>query len=152
MHQFSHKTILATKRKETLLRSVLVTDKENRIVGLISLSDILRGIQPPCLRLIDDRLGIEDPALMDSSEVFCDFTTMVRGLALKKVRDIMPKKQPTIDANADLTEAVNRLLSLRVQSLPVVNGPTIVGIVRDRDIFMEITQLLRNSPDKEDIS
>jgi DNA-binding response OmpR family regulator len=148
MRQFFHSTIAATKRRETLLRSILVINRDNDVIGLISLGDILRALQPPCMRLTDDRPEADEPALLSSSEYFCDFSAMVRGLAVKKVRDIMPKDQPKIEGDADLTEAVNRMLSLRVQSLLVMNGPKPVGVVRDKDIFLEATHLIQELPHK----
>jgi CBS-domain-containing membrane protein len=122
---------------------MLVTDKRNRTVGLIGLADLMRGLQPPCMRLTDDRSMETDSIYLEPSDYLGNFATMVRAMAAKKIRELMPDKAPTIEADADLLEATNRLLSLRIQSLLVMEGDTAVGVIRDNDIFAEMTHVMR---------
>ncbi len=149
IHDLFDRTIAATKHRETLLRSMLVIDKCDRIIGVISMSDLLRGLQPSCLRLRDDRSST-DSIYLDTSDHLASFPIMVRMMASKKVRDLMPEKLPTIDVNADLIEATNRLLSLRVQSLLVMNGERPVGVIRDKDLFLEMTHIIKRNKVKND--
>jgi CBS domain-containing protein len=146
MCQFFAEAITATKRKEALLRSILVTGNGNKIIGVISLTDLLRGLQPPCMRLSDDRPTMADSAYLDPPNYLGNFATMVREMASKRVSELMPDKPPTIDANADLLQAANRLLSLRVQSLLVMDGDEAVGVVRDKDLFLEMASIVREHP------
>jgi len=143
MHRFFDRAITATKHKETLLRSILVMDKHKRIIGVIGITDILRGLQPPCMRLSDDRSDTGDSLFLYSSDYLGNFSMMVREMAKTKIRDLMPRKPPTIDANADLMEATNKLLSLRVSSLLVMNDNKPVGVIRDSDLFLEMTHIIR---------
>ncbi|NQU07161.1 MAG: response regulator [Candidatus Abyssubacteria bacterium] len=143
MYRFFDRAIGATKHKETLLRSILVTDRRKRVIGVIGIIDILRGLQPPCMRLSDDRPDTGDSLFLDSSDYVGNFSMMVRETAKTRIRDLMPCEPPTIDANADLMEATNRLLSLRVSSLLVMDGKKAVGVIRDSDIFLEMTYIIR---------
>ncbi len=146
MHRFFAHTIAATKRKEALLRSLLVTDERSRVIGVIGLTDLLRGLQPSCMRLPDDRPAAADTTYLDPSSCLGNFATMVRGLATKKVGELMSERPATIDANAGLIEATNRLLSLRVHSLLVMDDGEAVGVVRDKDLFLEMANIVRERP------
>ncbi|RJP18006.1 MAG: response regulator [Candidatus Abyssobacteria bacterium SURF_5] len=146
MRRFFASTINATKRRETLLRSLLVTDRRNKIVGVIGLFDLLRGLQPPCLRLSDDRSSTADSIYLEPSVCLGSFVMMVREMASRKVRDLMPERTPTIAADADLIEAANRLLSLRVQSLLVMDKGEPVGVLRDSDLFFAMADTMRKRP------
>ncbi len=146
MRKFFAATITATKQKESLFRSLLVTDEHNKIIGLISLTHLLQGLQPHCLRLSDDRPARVDSVSLDLSSYWRGFSSLVRDMASKKVRDLMPEKPPTIGAEADLIEATNKLLSLRVQSLLVLDNDKVVGLLRDSDLFSEMANIIRQRP------
>lgn len=143
MRRFFGRTITATKHKETLLRSILVTDRDNTVVGVISIIDFLRELQPPCMRLSDDRSITGGSIFLNPPDYLGSFGSMICDMASKKVREVMPRKPPTIDASADLIEAANKLLSLRVQSLLVTEGKKAVGVLRDKDLFLEMANLIR---------
>lgn len=152
MHRFFANTIAATKRKEALLRSLLVTDERSRVIGVIGLTDLLRGMQPSCMRLPDDRPAEADSMYLDPSSCLGSFATMVRGMASKKVGELMPERAPIIDADAGLIEAANRLLSLRVPSLLVMEGGEAVGVVRDNDLFLEMAGIVREHGEEKEVS
>jgi CBS domain-containing protein len=56
----------------------------------------------------------------------------------EKVRDAMTPSPTTIDANAPVVEAARAMASQNVGSLPVVDGGTLVGMVTDRDLVLNV--------------
>lgn len=52
-----------------------------------------------------------------------------------KVRDIMVKEVATLDVNDELSLANDIMRLGRIRHLPVVDGPRLVGIISERDLF-----------------
>jgi CBS domain-containing protein len=52
-----------------------------------------------------------------------------------KVRDIMVKEVATLDINDELSLANDIMRLGRIRHLPVVDGPRLVGIISERDLF-----------------
>lgn len=52
-----------------------------------------------------------------------------------KVRDIMTKEVATLDINDELSLANDIMRLGRIRHLPVVDGPRLVGIISERDLF-----------------
>lgn len=52
-----------------------------------------------------------------------------------KVKDIMVKEVATLDVNDELSLANDIMRLGRIRHLPVVDGPHLVGIVSERDLF-----------------
>jgi len=127
---------------ETIHRSILVNDTKGRVVGLISFTDLLMGMQPPYMSLKKERPELAYTFNIESPAHSGMFTILVRDLAQKKVKDMMSEAPPTIDAEATLMEAVNKLLTLNVRRLLVMKGGDAVGVIREQDIFFEMAHIL----------
>ncbi len=52
-----------------------------------------------------------------------------------KVNDIMVKEVATLDVNDELSLANDIMRLGRIRHLPVVDGPRLVGIISERDLF-----------------
>jgi CBS domain-containing protein len=52
-----------------------------------------------------------------------------------KVKDIMIKEVATLDVNDELSLANDIMRLGRIRHLPVVDGPKLVGIISERDLF-----------------
>ncbi len=52
-----------------------------------------------------------------------------------KVKDVMVKEVATLDVNDELSLANDIMRLGRIRHLPVVDGPRLVGIVSERDLF-----------------
>ncbi len=136
-----NKTVITTTVDEGVHRCVLVRDRNNKVVGVISFTDFLQGLESTYMRLLEDRPTVaESPGARNYSGIFA---RMVRDLGKKSVRDLMSEKPPTIDANATLLEATNRLLSLNVRRLLVTEGDKVVGVIREKDIMFEMAHIIR---------
>jgi CBS domain-containing protein len=52
-----------------------------------------------------------------------------------KVKDVMVKEVATLDVNDELSLANDIMRLGRIRHLPVVDGPMLVGIISERDLF-----------------
>ena len=95
-------------------RTVLVTDENDKLLGILDFMCFLENYFP--------KIG---------------------GLPEKlKVKDIMLKVKGTIDADASLEEGLRTIVQNKISVLPVYDGDKAVGLIRDTDIFLAITDNL----------
>lgn len=118
---------------------VSVVDGSGSLVGMLSMTDILRAVYPAYMTMMN--LG--------------DFTWdgMLESLACqagdKKVGDIMTRKVITVQEDDPLMECVDHLLKGHVRRMPVLDkGGKVVGMIYLRDIFFAITQSMLDEPCK----
>lgn len=100
------------------IRRLLVT-RDNELVGVVTLSDILRTI--PAILAEADR---ETRLLMSSHTV----------------RDVATRDPVTVDAEETIQTAAERMLEYQVSGLPIVEGRTPVGIITESDIFRLVVE------------
>ena len=95
-------------------RAVLVTDKNGKLRGVLDFMCFLENYYP-----------------------------QIGGLPEKlKVKDIMLKVQGVIDADASLEEGLQTIVQNKISVLPVYDGDKAVGLIRDTDIFLAMTENL----------
>lgn len=72
-----------------------------------------------------------------------NYYPQIGGLSEKlKVRDIMLKVRGTIDASARLEDGLRTIVQKKLSVLPVYDGDKAVGLIRDTDFFLAITDNL----------
>jgi CBS domain-containing protein len=95
-------------------RAVLVTDEDEKLLGILDFKSFLKNYFP-----------------------------QIGGLGQKiMVKDIMLKVKGAIDVSATVEEALTAIVQKKISILPVYDGDKAVGIVRDTDIFLAITDSL----------
>lgn len=129
--------------KETGQRDVLVLDGRDRVVGILRFKDLLAGLQPAYMRLLQNRPSMADSIRIEPPSHTGMFTIMARDMVKKRVSDLMAGSPPTIRAKANLMEAANRMIELEVHSLLVVEGEKVVGVLRDQDLFFELAAIVK---------
>ncbi len=136
--------LLATDRlMDTGHRSVLVTDIDGSVVGLLSPLDLIDAVRP-------DYLSASKPSMADSlqySAMFWQglFTSRVKEIMDKPVRGLMSETLPVIDANANLMDAANTMVTLPARRMLVQANGSDVGIVREQELFYEIAKIISSS-------
>jgi len=107
-------------------QSLLVLSGRNRLVGILTLRGLLKA----------DHLLKGDPeGLM--------FVKPFGGGMEITVKDIMrPLRLVTIGHNSSILEAIEIVCRKKVNSLPVMDGKRLVGIVRTIDLFWSVGELL----------
>lgn len=133
--------VSTSRLMETGHRSFLVFDENGEVKGMVAIVDLLSAIMP-------GYLSAPKPSMADSiqySPMFWSgmFTLEVKQLAAKNVKDIMSSVPLTIDADANLMEAAYMMVYQQEPRLVVMRNKTVVGIIREQDLFFEIEKILR---------
>jgi CBS domain-containing protein len=93
-------------------RCVLVTDENDNLLGILDFRCFLKNYFP-----------------------------QIGGLSeTMYVKDIMLKVQGTIDADASMEDGFTEIVQKKLSVLPVYEGDKAVGLIRDTDIFLAITE------------
>ncbi|MCX7793429.1 MAG: CBS domain-containing protein [Thermodesulfovibrionales bacterium] len=115
------------------VKGLPVLDEKGRLIGMLSMRDILKAVFPFYLTMMD--LG--------------DFTwdgmieSIAKRLSDRLVRDIMSKIVITVDEEAPLMECVDHMIKHNIKRLPVVDrSGKVVGMLYERDVFFAITKAM----------
>lgn len=96
-------------------RAVLVTDQRGTLRGILDFRCFLENYYP-----------------------------QIGGLSeTLKVDDVMLKVKGVIDADATLAEGLKTIVQKRLSILPVYDGEQAVGLIRDTDFFLALTDNLQ---------
>jgi len=118
------------------VKALPVLDSKGKLIGILSIGDILKAVYPKYMYLMD--LG--------------SFTWdgMVEALAQKmadrKVRDLMTRIVITVKEDSPLMECIDHMLKNNVKRVPVLNKDNrVIGMLYERDVFYYITEFMSNS-------
>ncbi len=136
-----NKFISSGRIMETGHRSLLVYDRSDSVVGILSIMDLIQALRPAYL-------SAAKPSTADSmqySTMFWKglFTSQAKALANKKVGDIMSETPRYVDQNMNLMEAANIMFVSKIRRLIVTDQQQkIIGVVREQEIFFEIANII----------
>ena len=140
---FIDKTFSRFPLQESLHRAILVVDDNERVIGVIGFKDILNSLQQPSPCLLESESMLSHSIFLESSSCMGGFATTVRENGSRFVRELLPVKPPAIDENADLMEATEKILALKTPHLLVLRGTIPVGVLREKDLFLEMAKILK---------
>jgi CBS domain-containing protein len=130
-------------------RNILVVDSAGNLVGLMDFKCILRVLIPEIagglsakLEALGVSIAFAQADTTDLDEMRMGFRARVIKNAETKVRDVMLKVRGTIDAGADLIEAIKLMYANKITVLPVYEGKTLVGVLRESDLFLTVAEIL----------
>ncbi len=130
-------------------RAILVFDDRNAIVGKVSQLDLLKALEPKFDKVLDtdalSRTGISLDYLESLSRKGLSgkpLDDLCRKAIDLSVKDFMyaPRAGEFIEEDADLDEAVRRLVSGKHHSLLVTRDKEIVGVLRLTDVFKLVSE------------
>ncbi len=132
-------------------RAVMVLDGDKKAVGVLSVREILLGLDLKAKSIDPKNLGntwftaetFKDyPVFYDHSE----FTGQFKARAAKKVKEVMMPIEVTISEEATLAEAVHVMVNENIGRLAVrASGGEIVGMLRIMEIFNELKKVILTS-------
>lgn len=110
--------------------SLLVVDGRGHLIGILTDTDF--GVTPApgksakaaTPQVLGHRLEDEIPAAQ-----------IYRAAASRRVRDVMSTPVVTVEENASIETVLARMFQNRIRHLPVMRGPTPVGVVSSRDLL-----------------
>jgi len=113
----------ATERMQReRVRRYPVIDKRGKLVGIVSLDDLLRS----------------SPSAVTSLNIW----EISYLLSQVKVKDVMSKQVITVIEDTPLEEAAKIMLDRKIGGLPVMRGVKLVGIITESDIFRIFSEML----------
>jgi DNA-binding response OmpR family regulator len=128
-------------------RAVLVTDKQNRVVGKLSQHDIIQALEPRYKETKAhkkgalDHLGFGSKFIEAVSLQYSQWDKPLQNLYKKafeqKVKSFMykPTQGEYIHVSASMDETIHQLIIGKHHSLLVTDDTAIVGVVRLTDVF-----------------
>jgi CBS domain-containing protein len=130
-------------------RAILITDKDNRIVGKLSQLDVIRALEPKYMKIDNpkslSRFGFSQDYLKYTLKEHHLWENTLEDICKKATKLIVkhfmysPTEGDFVEENASLSEAIHQLVMGHHQSLLVTKGKDIVGILRLTDVFREIS-------------
>jgi CBS domain-containing protein len=120
------------------LRVVLVFNEKYQIVGLLTLRDLLKGLEPGFLKESD--VVKVDPEL---AVVMGDlFGPGMKKQAERPVSEVMSPVKVSVKADDSLAKALFLMIHENVGMMPVMDENKVVGMVRLTDLFQEVSQAI----------
>ena len=119
-------------------RAVLVFDEKYQLLGMLTLRDIIKGLEPKFLQ--ETRLVKTDPSL---TALMGDLMgPHMREASQRPVSEVMSPIQVTVDGAAPLVKALYLMIKENVGLMPVIQDSRVAGMIRLSDLFAEIAKVV----------
>jgi len=117
------------------LNGVAVVDIEDRLLGIVTLSDLRRRLMPSQAELAEHEDYLHRPELME--ERFAE-------VALLPVSNLMVKKVLTVSPEENVLQAAALMNARHIKQMPVVEDGRVIGLISPRDIAWGLLALRRS--------
>lgn len=131
------------------VRTILVVDEDQKLVGLLSFRKILKSLVPEALGTLRERLrslGIStafaEAGFEDLAGARAEFNARVMEEAQMQVKEIMTVVSRGVETDTPLVEAIRIKFKQDLQVLPVYQGDRLVGVLRDVELFLALAEAL----------
>ena len=126
---------------ETGHRSIMITDRQGEVIGMLAILDLLSAIMPAYLQA-------PKPSMADSirySPMFWTgmFTSEAIDLGRRTLDEIMSPAPPTVRSKASLMEATYVMAMNQERRLVVTKSGQAVGVLREQELFFEMAAILK---------
>jgi len=119
-------------------RAVLVFDEKYQLMGILTLRDIIRGLEPRFLH--ETNLVKADPSL---TVLMGDlFGPGLKEASQKPVSEVMSPIKVTVQGSDPIAKAIFLMIKEDVGMMPVIQDKKVMGMVRLSDLFKEISDLV----------
>jgi CBS-domain-containing membrane protein len=119
-------------------RAVLVFDEQYRLMGILTLRDIIIGLEPKFLQ--ETGLIKMDPNLTILTGDL--FGPGLKEASQKPVGEVMSAIQVTVNAADPITKPLYVMVQENLGLVPVMQGGKVAGMLRLSDIFGEISRMV----------
>ncbi len=137
-------------------RAVLVLDGERKVVGKLSMHDVIVALEPAYHQMGDvgalAQSGLSMEFLQSIRESFSMWQyplEHIREKARRPIRDVMytPRESEHVEMGTSLDQAIHQLVVGSHQSLLVTDRGTVVGVLRLTDVFHEVMLAIKACSD-----
>ena len=119
-------------------RAVLVFDEKYQLMGMLTLRDIIKGLEPKFAK--DAGLIKADPGL---AVLMGDmFGPGMKEASQKAVSEVMSPIRVTVNGEDPITKALFLMIKENVGMMPVLLDKKVVGMVRMNELFKEISEVV----------
>ena len=119
-------------------RAVLVFDEKYQLMGILTLRDIIKGLEPRFLK--ETSLVKMDPSL---TVLMGDLLgPNLKEASQRPVSEVMSPIQATIDGEAPIVKALYVMIKENVGMMPVIQDNKVAGMIRMSDLFGEIAKVV----------
>ena len=119
-------------------RAVLVFDEKYQLMGILTLRDIIKGLEPRFLH--ETALIKVDPSL---AVLMGDlFGPGLKEASQKPVSEVMSPIKVTIPGSDPIAKALFLMIKENVGVMPVMESGKVAGMVRLSDLFKEISDMV----------
>jgi CBS domain-containing protein len=133
-------------------RAILVLDEKGMVIGKLSQWAILRSLEPTFLKYEDEealvRSGLSNDFIESMKSTLALFRSnleqICKAAGTLRARDAMVPIGESISEDALLIDAIHLIVMKHVLSLPVTRQGRVVGILRQSDIFEEVSSIIRS--------
>jgi CBS domain-containing protein len=115
---------------------MMVTDDQQRLLGLLSMYDILLYMRPKHIHIWGEMEDIDVAGLVETA---CKKVTAIL------VGDIMSTEVVTVSPDTHLMMILDIMIKKHIRRLPVVDGEKILGIVYISDLFYHLLDRLTDT-------
>lgn len=142
---FSLRQAMAIVREEAIefentfeFREVLVFDEKYQLMGILTLRDIIKGLEPRFLH--ETALVKADPSLIILIGDL--FGPGLKEAAQKLVSEVIHPIKVTIQSNDPIAKAIFLMIKEDVDMMPVIQDSKVAGMIRLSDLFGEISKIV----------
>jgi CBS domain-containing protein len=115
------------------VKGLPVLDDKGKMIGFLSMGDILKAVFPPYLSLMNLGEFTWDGMVED----------LAKKVGSKKVADMMATHVVSVDEDSPLMECVDHMIRNNIKKLPVIGKQgKVVGILYEKDLFLAITKAM----------
>ncbi len=125
--------------------AVLLFDEKHRLMGIVNLRDIIKGLEPRILAETMPSQGETDlPVRLKDF-----FTPNLAETAQRPASEVMRPPKVTVHADDPIAKALFFMITENMNQVPVVQDNKPVGMIRLKDLFKEISDIVlaQSEPD-----
>ena len=122
--------------------AVLVLDKNQQVIGRLVVWDVLKGLETQTVARVDSMAMIEGYSTW--AQPLANLATKARYIKVKNLVKALDKRE-YISEDANLDEALSKLVSNRFLSLIVTSKGKTIGVLRVVDVFSKVCDKLKDS-------
>lgn len=120
---------------------IMVFDEKYNLLGVVSLKEILKGVEPKLLSPVTHITGGDEAGLSDFLDTL--FKSESRELAKKPIKEIMVPAKFFIEPDDPIIKAAYLMIHHDLVLLPVLDeNKKFVGLVRMIEIFDELSNVI----------